>query len=90
VERTLPTSRSPLWIVRPPQLTVGMTAEMQPRNCLLPGVTSLRIRHPSDLIVAHLLWESTLVDLRTEGGPAAEDPGGVEVSLIARQRPGRY
>jgi hypothetical protein len=63
---------------------------MQSCNGLLPGVAPFGVRNSPDLVVAHLLRESSLVDLGAERGPATKNAGGVQVALIAGKSPGGH
>ena len=49
---------------------VGVTAEVEPCNGLLPGVAALFVRDCAELVEPHLLRQCPLADLGTEARPA--------------------
>ena len=50
---------------QPPELAIGVPAEVHPGDSLLPGIAALGVGHAADLVVAHFLGQGPGVDLDT-------------------------
>ena len=63
------------------EVAVGVAAEVQSRDGLLPGVAPLLVRHAAVLVEADFLHQRLLVDLGATAGPAGEDAGGLPLII---------
>src|SRR5690349_11150753 len=70
------------------KLAVGVAAEMEAGDGFLAGVAALGVGYAADLVVAHLLGESAVVDLYAQSRPAGEEAGGVEVAFVTWESAG--